>query len=71
MLGSRNRTRLIGFDNERKEFTVGANWFFNGHNKVTLDYSKLSIEDGAWPNPNRIIASACNGTYPSDARDLY
>ena len=38
----------LAFENERKEFTVGANWFFNGHNnKVTLDYSKLSIEDGA------------------------
>ena len=42
-----NKTNLA-LDNERKEFTVGANWFFNGHNnKVTLDYSKLSIEDGA------------------------
>ena len=41
-----NETNLA-LDNERKEFTVGANWFFNGHiNKVTLDYSKLSIEDG-------------------------
>ena len=49
MLGSRSRTKTnLALDNERKEFTVGANWFFNGHNnKVTLDYSKLSIEDGA------------------------
>ena len=35
-------------ENERQEFTVGANWFFNGHNnKLTLDYSYLTIDDGA------------------------
>ena len=36
-----------GIDNEREEFTLGANWFFKGHNnKVTLDYSHLTLEDG-------------------------
>ena len=35
------------FYNEREEFTLGANWFFNGHNnKVTLDFSHLTIDDG-------------------------
>ena len=34
-------------DNEREEFTIGANWFFNGHNsKITLDYSHLTLDDG-------------------------
>jgi len=33
-------------ENQRREFTLGANWFFNGHdNKVTLDFSRLSIDD--------------------------
>ncbi len=33
-------------ENERREFTLGANWFFNGHDsKVTLDFSRLSIDD--------------------------
>ena len=33
-------------ENERQEFTVAANWFFNGHNnKLTLDYSYLTLED--------------------------
>ena len=33
-------------ENERQEFTVGANWFFNGHNnKLTLDYSYLTLDD--------------------------
>jgi len=33
--------------NEREEYTLGANWFFNGHNnKLTLDYSYLTIDDG-------------------------
>ena len=37
----------LGFDNEREEFTIGANWFFSGHNsKITLDYSHLSVDDG-------------------------
>ncbi len=35
------------FDNEREEFTLGANWFFAGHNnKLTLDYSFLTVDDG-------------------------
>ena len=35
------------FDNEREELTLGANWFFSGHNnKLTLDYSRLTIDDG-------------------------
>ncbi len=33
-------------DNKRKEYTVGANWFFAGHNnKITVDFSRLSIDD--------------------------
>ena len=37
-----NRT----FENERREFTLGANWFFNGHNnKVTMDISRLTLDD--------------------------
>ncbi|MCB1670621.1 MAG: porin [Gammaproteobacteria bacterium] len=37
----------LGFDNQREEFTIGANWFFAGHNsKVTLDYSHLTVDDG-------------------------
>ena len=37
----------LSVDNERKEYTLGANWFFNGHNnKLTLDYSYLTIDDG-------------------------
>ncbi len=32
--------------NEREEYTLGANWFFAGHNnKLTLDYSYLTIND--------------------------
>jgi phosphate-selective porin OprO/OprP len=35
------------FDNEREEYTFAANWFFKGHNnKVTLDLSRLTIDDG-------------------------
>ena len=35
-----------GLDNKREEFTVGANWFFSGHNnKITVDYSYLTIDD--------------------------
>tara|TARA_R110002072_G_scaffold273253_3_gene434058 strand:+ start:19612 stop:20946 length:1335 start_codon:yes stop_codon:yes gene_type:complete len=37
-------TRSI--DNQRQEFTIGANWFFAGHNnKLTLDYSYLTLDD--------------------------
>ena len=33
-------------ENKRNEYTVGANWFFSGHNnKLTLDYSHLTLED--------------------------
>ncbi|MEQ8662722.1 MAG: porin [Gammaproteobacteria bacterium] len=33
-------------DNHREEFTVGANWFFAGHdNKLTLDFSHLTLAD--------------------------
>ena len=32
--------------NERKEYTLGANWFFSGHNnKLTLDFSRLTLDD--------------------------
>ena len=32
--------------NLRQEYTVAANWFFSGHNnKVTLDYSYLTLDD--------------------------
>ena len=38
---------MIEVYNEREEFTLGANWFFNGHsNKITLDVSHLIIDDG-------------------------
>lgn len=37
----------LDFDNERKEYTLGANWFFSGHNnKLTMDYSHLTMDDG-------------------------
>jgi len=42
-----NETNLE-LDNERQEYTIGANWFFNGHNnKLTLDCSLLTIDDAA------------------------
>lgn len=35
------------FVNTRKEYTLGANWFFAGHNnKLSLDYSHLTLDDG-------------------------
>lgn len=38
-----DRTR----ENKREEFTLGANWFFAGHNnKLTADVSHLTLEDG-------------------------
>ena len=41
-----NGTNLI-LANERREFTLGANWFISGHNsKLTLDYSRLNLDDG-------------------------
>jgi phosphate-selective porin OprO/OprP len=34
-------------ENEREELTLAANWFFAGHNnKVTVDYSYLTGDDG-------------------------
>ncbi|MEJ2533907.1 MAG: porin [Gammaproteobacteria bacterium] len=40
-----NRTERSIY-NERREYTVGANWFFSGHNnKLTLDYSYLTMDD--------------------------
>ena len=36
-----------GFDNTRREFTLGANWFFAGHrNRFTVDTSCLTPYDG-------------------------
>lgn len=36
----------IAIANNREEFTVGANWFFAGHNnKITVDYSHLTLAD--------------------------
>ena len=33
--------------NERGEYTLAANWFFNGHrNKLTADFSHLTLDDG-------------------------
>lgn len=33
-------------NNRRQEYTLGANWFFAGHNnKLTLDYSYLRLDD--------------------------
>jgi len=33
-------------ENRRKEFTLGANWFFAGHNnKLTADFSHLTLKD--------------------------
>ena len=38
----------LDLENERQETSLAANWFFNGHNnKLTLDYSYLTLEDGA------------------------
>ena len=34
------------FENDRREVTVGVNWFIDGHDsKVTLDFSRLTIDD--------------------------
>lgn len=34
-------------DNEREEYTAAINYFFAGHkNKLTLDYSYLTLDDG-------------------------
>jgi phosphate-selective porin len=35
------------FENTREELTIGANWFFSGHNnKLTVDLSRLTVDDG-------------------------
>jgi phosphate-selective porin OprO/OprP len=40
---------LLG-TNTRREHTFGVNWFFAGHrNKLSLDYSHLSLDGGATP----------------------
>ena len=40
-----NATKLT-FENVREELTLGANWFFSGHNsKLTMDYSRLKLDD--------------------------
>ena len=41
---------------DEKEYTLGANWFFNGHrNKLTLDVSHLAqTVDGSRETLNRI-----------------
>ncbi len=36
----------LDVDDDRQEFTLGANWFFHGHNnKLTLDYSYLTLNE--------------------------
>ena len=40
-----NASALL-FENEREELTIGANWFFSGHNnKITVDFSHLELDD--------------------------
>ena len=40
-----NASALL-FENEREELTIGANWFFSGHNnKITVDFSHLKLDD--------------------------
>ncbi len=47
VIESRSTTDNIN-RNRREEYTVGLNWFFAGHNnKVTLDYSYLTLKDFA------------------------
>lgn len=37
----------LNSENTRREYTAAANWFFAGHrNKVTVDYSHLTLDDG-------------------------
>jgi phosphate-selective porin OprO/OprP len=39
---------LSNIDNEREEYTAAINYFFAGHkNKLTLDYSYLTLDDGS------------------------
>ncbi len=47
----------LSVDNKRQEFTAAANWFFFGHNnKLTLDYSYLTLDDpiNGDPTANRV-----------------
>jgi len=38
----------VGGDDMQREFTLGANWFFNGHrNKLTVEYAWLSFDSAA------------------------
>ena len=47
-LDGAERERLRAVENERQEITFAANWFISGHNnKLTLDYSYLTIDDAA------------------------
>ena len=42
-----NKTDL-SYENEREEFTLGANWFLYGaghNNKITADFSRLTLDD--------------------------
>jgi hypothetical protein len=35
-------------DDDRRELTFGANWFFHGHdNKITVDFSRLELDQAA------------------------
>jgi hypothetical protein len=37
-------------EDRRREITAAANWFFRGHsNKITFDFSRLSLEQAAAP----------------------
>ena len=37
-------------DDDRRELTVGANWFFSGHdNKLTADFSRLELDQPDTP----------------------
>lgn len=49
---------LLSFENAREEITLGANWFFKGHNnKLTVDYSRLKLDDrvlGMYESENRL-----------------
>jgi len=38
----------LSYENEREEFTLGANWFLYGaghNNKITADFSRLTLDD--------------------------
>ena len=45
-------------NNKRREYTAGANWFFAGHNnKLTLDYSYLTLNDSSYLTLNDSVES--------------